>query len=199
MNPKILLSTEKSSLWCVENYSADPESDFELLNKIYCQQQPKIFIMGKVCNQRRDVGFYSNEIKQYGYNKIPTPAMEFKEDSILSTILEKVNCDFNTTFNGVLVNKYNNGSDYIGAHSDNEKELDKTNSSVISIGYGTTRKFRIKNKLKQTVLDYDHKPGTLLVMDGEFQKEFTHEIPKQLKIKDCRISLTFRYHTPSAH
>jgi len=31
-------------------------------------------------------------------------------------------------------------------------------------------------------------------MQGEFQKEFTHEIPIQKKILDERISLTFRKH-----
>ena len=31
-------------------------------------------------------------------------------------------------------------------------------------------------------------------MKGEFQKEFTHEIPVQKKVKNCRYSLTFRKH-----
>jgi len=57
------------------------------------------------------------------------------------------------------------------------------------------RKFRIRDKsTKKIVLDYDHQPGTLLVMSGEFQKQFTHEIPIQKKIKDERISITFRHH-----
>lgn len=36
--------------------------------------------------------------------------------------------------------------------------------------------------------------GCLFVMDGDFQKEFTHEIPAQKKVTEMRISLTFRKH-----
>ena len=58
------------------------------------------------------------------------------------------------------------------------------------------RKFRIRNKdTKEIVLDFDHNPCTLLVMQGEFQREFTHEIPIQKRVKDERISITFRHHT----
>jgi len=61
--------------------------------------------------------------------------------------------------------------------------------------YGAVRKFRIRNKeTGKIVLDHDHEPYSLIVMDGDFQKEFTHEIPQQKKIKDGRVSLTFRYH-----
>ena len=31
-------------------------------------------------------------------------------------------------------------------------------------------------------------------MAGDFQKEFTHEIPAEKKIKEGRISFTFRKH-----
>jgi alkylated DNA repair dioxygenase AlkB len=34
----------------------------------------------------------------------------------------------------------------------------------------------------------------IIFMSGDFQKEFTHEIPKQLKIKEPRYSFTFRHH-----
>ena len=66
---------------------------------------------------------------------------------------------------------------------------------VATISYGATRKFRIRNKqTKQIVLDYPLETGTLLIMQGEFQSEFTHEIPKELTIHNPRISITFRRH-----
>ena len=37
--------------------------------------------------------------------------------------------------------------------------------------------------------------GDILHMGGDFQKEFTHEIPVQKRITGSRISFTFRYHT----
>jgi len=94
-----------------------------------------------------------------------------------------------------LVNRYNDGNDYLGAHSDSKDGLDK-GSIVAGISYGKgVRKFRIRNrKTKKIVIDYDHHAKTLIVMDGNFQNEFTHEIPKQKKIKDPRISLKRRIH-----
>jgi len=32
------------------------------------------------------------------------------------------------------------------------------------------------------------------IMGGDFQKEFTHEVPVEKRVKDKRISFTFRKH-----
>ena len=41
---------------------------------------------------------------------------------------------------------------------------------------------------------YTTKSYEIIHMGGNFQKEFTHEIPIEKKIKEKRISFTFRYH-----
>ena len=115
---------------------------------------------------------------------------------MLSPLLEEINNSLNTNFNGILVNRYKNGEKYLSAHSDDENGLDKKNKMVVGLCYGAgIRKFRIRDKItKKIVLDYDQQPGTLLVMQGNFQQQFTHEIPVQKKVKDERISITFRNH-----
>lgn len=114
-------------------------------------------------------------------------------------VVYRLNKKFETDFNGILVNRYENGSETIGAHSDNEKGLGK-GGSVIGISLGATRIMRFRGK-KSTLnidgkkyLDMEMPHGCLFIMDGDFQKEFTHEIPAQKKITDIRISLTFRKH-----
>jgi hypothetical protein len=64
------------------------------------------------------------------------------------------------------------------------------------IAYGPgVRKFRIRNKkTKDIVLDFEHESCCLYVMQGDFQVEFTNDIPVQKKVKGERISLTFRHH-----
>lgn len=111
-------------------------------------------------------------------------------------LLEEVNNSLNTNFNGILVNRYINGEKYLSAHSDDEHGLDKNNKMVVGLSYRSgVRKFRIRDKItKKIVLDYEQQPGTLVVMQENFQNEFTHEIPIQKKIKDERISITFRNH-----
>ena len=61
-----------------------------------------------------------------------------------SELLKIVNELTQNNFNGILVNHYCDGNQYIGAHSDDEKELGT--NGVVSISYGSERKFRIREK-----------------------------------------------------
>lgn len=153
---------------------------------------PEIKIFGKICHQRRCVGFFSDDSVGYYYSnqlsqsKPMTPA--------LKKMLEIVNEIYKTNYNGILINKYITGNDYISAHSDSEENCDV--NGVVAISYGATRKFRIRDKTtKKIVNDFYLENGNMLIMGGDFQKEFTHEIPVEKKIKDERISFTFRKHS----
>ena len=155
------------------------------------EERPEIIIFGKICKQQRNVGFFSNESIGYKYsNKM----MESKPLSqSMSELLHIVNKDTCAEFNGILVNKYMDGNDYISAHSDDETGLDSV--GVVSISYGSERIFRIRNKeTKEIMCDESTTHCSILHMGGDFQKLYTHEIPIQKKIKEPRISFTFRKH-----
>lgn len=153
--------------------------------------KPEIFVMGKKCNQNRDIGFFSNKSIGYYYSNKLMKSQQLGEE--LEVLLNVVNSIFKSNFNGILVNKYSNGTDYIGKHSDNEKMLDKT--GVVALSYGASRKFRIRNKITNKIIkDIATGHMELLHMGGNFQKEFTHEIPVEKKVNECRYSFTFRNH-----
>lgn len=153
---------------------------------------PKIKIFGKDAVQHRSVGFFSDT--SVGYYFSGQLAASSPLTTHLSVLLEKINTLFKSDFTGILVNKYNDGTDYIGAHSDKERHLDNTHG-VVAISYGAVRTFRIKNKItKEKVVDVPTLSNSIIHMGGEFQKEFTHEIPIQKKIKEVRYSMTFRKH-----
>lgn len=194
LQPKVRIETATSKLWVVDGYSPDFFTQLQLL-PLY--EEPPIMIMGRQCQQRRNVGFFSDESAGYKYSGQFMPSSPLSSAPILQSILPSVNITLGTTFNGILVNRYINGEKYLSAHSDDERGLDKSGKKMVAgIAYGAVRTFRIRNKAtKEIVLDYPHTPGTLLVMEGDFQKEFTHEIPVQKKIKEERISITFRHHT----
>lgn len=155
--------------------------------------RPPIVIGGAICNQNRDVGFFSDESAGYNYSGTTTGSKPLTPE--LRKILEDVNFSLETSFNGILVNRYTTGHNSIGAHSDDARGLDPHNQTVACLSYGAARTFRIRDKsTRRVVLDYTHMPGTLLVMQGDCQKDYTHEIPPQLRIKDERVSLTFRRH-----
>ena len=153
---------------------------------------PKIKIFGKEAIQHRSVGFFSNTSGGYYFSGQLAESIPLTCNMVI--LLDKINILFKSDFTGILVNKYNDGCDYIGAHSDNEKHLDNS-YGVVAISYGAVRKFRIKNKItKEKVIDVPTLSNSIIHMGGEFQNEFTHEIPIEKKIKNVRYSLTFRKH-----
>lgn len=147
-------------------------------------------MFGKECFMRRGVGFFSDESIGYYYSGQLSASRPMT--SSLLALLALVNSIFGTEYNGILVNKYFSGKDYISAHSDDEENLD--NSGVVAISWGMTRKFRIRKKGEKGFQDFPMVSGSMLQMGGDFQKEFTHEIPPQ-KGDGIRISFTFRKHT----
>ena len=89
------------------------------------------------------------------------------------------------------LNYYRDGNDYIGWHSDKEM---KKNDIVISLSFGSPRKFQLMN-IKNNDEKYEMllEPGSLLIFDTKMGKEdWKHRIPKESRVKDGRINITFR-------
>lgn len=189
-----LIKTDKSSL----NLFDIDETKLTLIKDIVdtidsrLDHHPEIMIFGKIAHQRRSVGFFSNVSKGYKYSGKMAKAKLLDEN--LKTLIDYINTKFDSKFNGILVNKYENGTEYIGKHSDDETDLDKK-GGVVAISYGAQRKFRIRNKFTNKIeKDILTNPRKIIQMKGYFQKEFTHEIPLEKKVKECRYSFTFRCH-----
>lgn len=192
---KVHIATDKSSCWTVDNYLTYDEAT-DLFS--YCKNEldyvhdPKGRFMNKEITMHRSVAFYSDVSKGYMYTGQTMIAQPMPKK--LQVLLDKVQHDLETPFNAWLVNYYKNGNDSIGAHSDNESSLSPNGSvAAITLGYAN-RPLRIRNKNGSGFTDLITHHGQLLVMDGHFQKEFTHEIPVSKKVSEPRISLTARYH-----
>lgn len=195
MTDQVQIKTETSEL---SVHSLNKEQQ-KLLDSIVLEvksklkTRPKIVVFGKECYQNRNVGFFSNDSIGYKYSRQIMQSQPLTES--LVRLLAFVNTKYNADFNGILINEYVDGNNSIGAHSDDETGLSK-NAGIVAISYGSTRKFRIRNKkTKQIVKDIYMKHGEVLQMKGNFQKEFTHEIPVEKKVTESRISFTFRHHT----
>ena len=108
------------------------------------------------------------------------------------TIKEQIEKVAGTQFNSVLMSWYCNGEDYLNWHTDDEPELGK-NPTIASVNFGETRDFQVRHKddhqLKFTV-PLQH--GSLLIMSGEMQHFWQHEVPKRKKVQHSRFNLTFR-------
>jgi len=112
--------------------------------------------------------------------------------SELLTIKSRIEPEAGMKFNSVLLNYYRDGNDSVAWHSDDEPELG-ANPVIASVNFGQERRFDIRNKkdhtLKYSVLLQN---GSLLIMKGDLQHQWEHQIAKSLKITKPRINLTFR-------
>ncbi len=160
----------------------------DILNKSqFSQYELKIY--GNIIKSPRLNDYYSNPNCVYSYSGITLQPKPWIPS--LKKILDKINNATNCGFNSCLINYYRNGLDYIGYHADNEMGLgDRKGVAVISLG--VTRSFYIKNNGTGDILDVNLEHGSLFWMAGETQKHFKHSLPKRTKIKQPRISLTFR-------
>ncbi len=94
-------------------------------------------------------------------------------------------------WNGALVNWYPDGRSYIGAHSDDERDL-VPGVPILSFSFGGVRTFRIREKVSKAKQDFQTEDCSLLVMGGAMQQEFKHEITKTAKYVGPRINITVR-------
>lgn len=189
---KTIIKTEKSFL-NIHSFNNNKELVKKCVDEIKDKliDYPEIFVYGRVARQNRCVGFFSNESIGYYYSGQLAKSIPLSEN--LTLLLQIINDKFSCNFNGILVNKYMNGDDSIGAHSDDEKNL--SNKGVVAISYGAVRKFRIRDRTsRKIVIDIPTISNEIIHMGGDFQKEFTHQIPVEKKVKDIRYSFTFRKH-----
>jgi len=163
-----------------------------LIQKIDWRQNT-IRLYGKKSLVPRLEAWYGDRGKSYSYSGIkmyPTPWIE--EILEIKRAIEK---HTQNTFNSVLINYYRNGKDRVAWHSDDEKELGQ-NPVIGSVSFGAERKFKLRHKNhKQNGLktEIKLKHGSLLMMKGETQHHWMHEIPRTSRLIGPRINLTFRY------
>lgn len=95
-----------------------------------------------------------------------------------------------TGYNAVLCNLYRDGNDSVGLHADAEPEMGPV---IASVSLGAERLFRLKRKNGSVAFSERLPHGSLLIMAGNAQEHFKHEVPKEPGVTQPRINLTFRY------
>jgi len=94
-----------------------------------------------------------------------------------------------TGYNAVLCNLYRDGNGSVGLHADDEPEMGPV---IASVSLGAERLFRLKRRDGSVAFSERLPHGSLLIMAGDTQKNFRHEVPKEPGITQPRINLTFR-------
>jgi alkylated DNA repair dioxygenase AlkB len=147
-------------------------------------------MFGKTLDQPRLTAYYAAAQKNYAYSNIKLEAIPFTPTLVL--IKNKIELLTGHSFNCVLLNYYRNGDDSMGWHADDEKELG-INPVIASLSFGAARNFQLQHRFEKSIpkVSITLNNASLLIMKGETQHFWKHQIPKQ-KNKGPRINLTFR-------
>ena len=190
---KNMLNLPQAKLVYVPEFYHNPEADsiFKDLLQHIPWQQDHISLFGKTYKQPRLTALYAENDKTYTYSGITMKPHPFNK--LLLQIKNEVEIISKHKFNSVLINLYRDGNDSNGWHADKEKELGN-NPVIASLSFGAKRMFKFKHRTLNTEnhkLELEH--GSLLIMKGEMQHYWLHQVPKTKKPIGKRINLTFRY------
>ena len=107
-------------------------------------------------------------------------------------VRQRLTSELDGAFNSVLANRYREGRDCMGWHSDNESALGPR-PLIASLSLGATRRFVLKHREESSrKLELELPHGSLLVMAGDTQRNYRHALPRTAGPVGERINLTFR-------
>jgi len=160
-----------------------------LLNEIQWKHEA-IKMFGKKVMQPRLTAWYGDEGKSYSYSGITMQPFSWTDNLLqIKTAIENI---AGVHFTSALLNYYRNGSDSMGRHRDNEKELG-INPVIGSVSFGAVRKFQLRYYADKTIVRNIHLThGSFLLMRGETQHYWEHQLPKVKGQAGGRINITFR-------
>lgn len=196
------LVLQGSELWYDPSFFAPDEAD-ALLKELEATvpfRVDSIVIFGKRHLLPRQTAWFGDEGCTYKYSGIRmsparwTPAIE--------RIRAKVEARAGARFNSVLLNRYRDGADKVDWHSDDEPDLGPA-PVVASVSFGGVRTFKLrwkdpeerarhKEEGSPRDLRFELAHGSLLLMAGETQRFWEHQVPATAKLVPPRINLTFR-------
>ena len=96
------------------------------------------------------------------------------------------------SFNSALANLYRDGNDAVSWHADDEPELGE-HPVIASMSLGAVRRFDFRNRESGETIRIELPHGSVLVMSGESQRAWMHQVPRTAKVAEPRINLTFRW------
>ena len=153
-------------------------------------QQPEVLLFGRYHPVPRLLAWYGDREASYRYSGMTHQPLPWTP--LLSEIRQRLVDSLGQPLNGVLLNYYRDGQDSMGWHSDDERELG-AEPLVASLSLGGERRFDLRRKGSTRIehsLQLAH--GSLLVMSGQTQHHWQHQVAKTRKPCAPRLNLTFR-------
>ena len=185
-----------AELWFAPDWLQAEQADalFAELRDSIEWETHRIRLFGREVDSPRLSSWIGDEDASYTYSGTrfqPHPWPHALVD-IRRRLARELDCEFNS----VLANRYRNGRDYMGWHSDNESALGPQ-PIIASLSLGATRRFVLKGRQQSSrKLELPLAHGSLLVMRGNTQANYRHSLPRTARPVGERINLTFRQILP---
>ncbi len=169
---------------------ADASDLLSLLTRKVAWRQDRIRIAGREMPIPRLNAWYGDPGADYSYSGIQMQTHPWF-DELLRVRDMAAECA-GEVFNSALLNLYRNGKDSVAWHADDEPELGSA-PVIGSVSLGAERRFQLKSRgggKERFELRPGH--GSLLIMAGQTQRNWVHQVPKEPAIASARINITFR-------
>ncbi len=187
--PKNLLPFDGTALNYGPIFAEGAERHFTQLQKEVPWEHDVIKMFGKTITTARQVAWYGEKNLAYTYSGVTKQPLAWSP--LLSELKIQVEKQTGEIFNSCLLNLYHEGSQGVSWHRDNESSIRK-DSTIACLSFGAERKFYFKHLRSKEQITTLLAPGSLLIMSGTIQTHWAHCLPKMARIKEPRISLTFR-------
>lgn len=167
----------------------ESESLFEEIRQDTPWEQERLVMYGKEVLAPRLTAWYGDRECVYRYSGVEHVPLKWTPQ--LDRIRQRVVVCVGEKFNSVLLNYYRDGQDSVSWHGDDEPHLGPV---IASLSLGEQRTFQLKHKQRTDLprVDIELPPGSLLVMSGDCQLKWRHQLPKRRGSIGPRINLTFR-------
>lgn len=154
-------------------------------------EQRHIVLFGRSILQPRLIAWAGELPYRYSGQTLPPRPWP----GLVLELRNRVNAATRVEFNHVLINRYRDGKDSMGYHSDDEPELGP-DPQVACVSLGQSRRFSLRSRAAaadERARNIALASGSLLLMGGTCQRHYRHAIPRQPQHPGGeRISLTFR-------
>ncbi len=172
-----------------------PRSEADALQRLLREEMPwevhRIRMFGRQVDSPRLSCWMGDPAARYRYSG--TEFVPHPWHRALLPLRERLAAFSGQSFNSVLLNRYRDGDDGMGWHSDNEPELGPA-PTIASVSLGAERRFALRRRddhARKAEVTLGH--GDLLVMAGRTQQHYQHALPKSARPLAERINLTFRW------
>ena len=149
----------------------------------------RLTMFGRTVTAPRLVAWYGEAGATYRYSGVVRRAAPWCGE--IRALALQIGAALQWRFDYVLANRYRDGSDMLGWHADDERDLGDE-PVIAALSVGAERVFRLRPRHGGPSMAHKLGHGSLLVMWGRSQRDYKHCLPRTSKPVGERISFTFR-------